>query len=196
MTPRPLNLSGLLLAPLLLWASSSGWAQQLYPTVRVETSLGDFTLRLDARRAPLSTANFLEYVESGFYEGTVFHRVIPGFMAQGGGFTAELRQKPTRDPIPNESGNGLRNERGSIAMARTNDPHSATAQFYVNLVDNPALDPNPDRWGYAVFGEVIEGMETLDAIADVPTGPRGRMPRDVPQSNIVIEKMTLLPTGR
>lgn len=163
------------------------------PKVRVETSVGQFTLQLDGRRAPLTTANFLKYVESGFYEGTIFHRVIPGFMAQGGGFTAALEQKETREPVPNESGNGLSNRRGTIAMARTNDPHSGTAQFYINLVDNRALDPNPSRWGYAVFGEVIEGMETLDEIAEVPTGPRGPMRQDVPQTNIIIEKMTLLP---
>ena len=159
----------------------------------METSLGEFTLQLDGRRAPLTTANFLEYVKSGFYEGTIFHRVIPGFMAQGGGFTVDLEQKETREPVVNESGNGLSNRRGTIAMARTGNPHSGTAQFYVNLVDNRALDPNPQRWGYAVFGVVIEGMETLDKIAAVPTGPRPPLPQDVPQSNIIIEKMTLLP---
>ena len=175
-------------------ATPAALAQRaVFPEVEVETSLGSFTLRLDSRRAPLTTANFLEYVAGGFYEGTVFHRVIPGFMAQGGGFTADLTQKPTRDPIANESGNGLTNDRGTIAMARTNDPHSATAQFYINLVDNPALDPNASRWGYAVFGRVVDGMETLEKIAEVPTGPRGRLPRDVPMSNILIEKMTLLP---
>jgi peptidyl-prolyl cis-trans isomerase B (cyclophilin B) len=194
MTRMHSRLSGLLLATVLLVGAHGGaMAQQLYPRIKVETSLGDFTLQLDGKRAPLTTANFVQYVKDGFYEGTVFHRVIPGFMAQGGGFTVDLAQKETRDPVPNESGNGLTNDRGTIAMARTNDPHSGTAQFYINLVDNAALNPNPSRWGYAVFGRVTEGMETLDAIAEVPTGPRGRLPRDVPQSNIIIEKMTLLP---
>ena len=174
-------------------AANTALGQTLAPRIKVETSHGEFVLQLNGRRAPLTVANFMKYVEDGFYEGTIFHRVIPGFMAQGGGFNADLQQKDTREPVPNESGNGLTNSRATIAMARTGNPHSGTAQFYINLVDNPALDPNPRRWGYTVFGNVIEGMETLDAIAEVPTGPRGPMSSDVPQSNIIIEKMTLLP---
>lgn len=185
--------STLLAVTTLSLAAATVQAQSVAPRIKVETSHGDFVLQLDGRRAPLTVANFLQYVQDGFYEGTIFHRVIPGFMAQGGGFDGQLKEKDTRDPVPNESGNGLSNGRATIAMARTNNPHSGTAQFYINLVDNPALDPNPRRWGYTVFGRVIEGMETVDGIAEVPTGPRGPMPRDVPQSNIIIEKMTLLP---
>ncbi|MEO0422360.1 MAG: peptidylprolyl isomerase [Pseudomonadota bacterium] len=186
-------LSALAATLVLGLSATTAFGQVAIPRVKVETTHGDFVLQLDGRRAPLTVANFMKYVEDGFYEGTVFHRVIPGFMAQGGGFDTELKQKETRDPVPNESGNGLSNVRATIAMARTNDPHSGTAQFYINLVDNPALNPNARRWGYTVFGQVIEGMETLDIIAEVPTGPRGPMPRDVPQSNIIIEKMTVVP---
>jgi cyclophilin family peptidyl-prolyl cis-trans isomerase len=196
MMRMPLVLPGLLLCFAMLAAPTTSEAQMpLFPRIAVETTHGNFTLELDGRRAPLTTANFVQYVQEGHYEGIVFHRVIPGFMAQAGGFTADLEQKTTRDPVPNESGNGLRNERGTIAMARTNDPHSGAAQFFINLVDNPALDPNPSRWGYAVFGRVVEGMETLDDIAKVPTGPRGRFSRDVPQSNIIIKQMTLENAG-
>ncbi len=153
-----------------------------------ETTAGRFVVELDAHRAPLTVDNFFGYVDDGFYDGTIFHRVIAGFVAQAGGFTESLEQKPTRDPIPNESGNGLSNARGTIAMARTGDPHSATSQFYINLVDNTRLDPNPQRWGYAVFGRVVEGLEIVDAIAQSPTGPAGMFPRDVPRTAIVISR--------
>jgi len=157
------------------------------PRVALETSKGRIVLELDAERAPTSVENFLAYVESGFYEGTVFHRVIPGFMIQGGGFTAALDKKPTRAPIPNEAENGLANDRGTVAMARTGDPHSATAQFYINTVDNAPLDyPGSDGWGYAVFGKVIEGLETVDAIASVATGSSRGM-SNVPREAVVIE---------
>jgi peptidyl-prolyl cis-trans isomerase B (cyclophilin B) len=160
------------------------------PHVVLETSHGEITLALDAERAPGTVANFLSYVESGFYDGTIFHRVIPGFMIQGGGFTEELDQKPTGDPIRNEADNGLRNRRGTIAMARTRDPHSATAQFFVNLVDNRSLDhtaPSPAGWGYTVFGSVVEGIEVVDAIAAVPTRRHG--PHEaLPQAPVVIRK--------
>ncbi|MEO0974990.1 MAG: peptidylprolyl isomerase, partial [Pseudomonadota bacterium] len=190
------TLSMLLATTALSLAATTGSAQTpASPRIKVETSVGDFTLQLNGRRAPLSTANFVKYVEDGFYEGTIFHRVIAGFMAQGGGFTPDMQQKETRDPVTNESGNGLSNVRGSIAMARTNDPHSGTAQFYINLVDNRALDPNPQRWGYAVFGNVVEGMETLDKIAEIPTGPRGPKPRDVPPYQKIQEKMAQQPRG-
>jgi cyclophilin family peptidyl-prolyl cis-trans isomerase len=163
-----------------------------YPRVEVTTNVGAFTLELDARRAPITVRNFIDYVESGYYEGTVFHRVINGFVAQGGGYDVEYNEKKPGEPIVNESGNGLTNRRGTIGMARTSDPHSATAQFYVNLVDNPSLDPSPTRWGYAVFGTVIEGMPVLDEIGHVATGPAGPLQRDAPQAPIIIEEMKVL----
>ena len=161
------------------------------PQVRITTSLGDIVLELDRERAPRTVANFLEYAESGFYEGTVFHRVIPNFMIQGGGLDTELRDQPTRDPIRNEADNGLRNTRGTIAMARTRDPHSATAQFFINVTDNSSLDhrsPDPRGWGYAVFGRVVEGMDTVDRIRDVRTGTVGRH-QDVPLEPVIIESV-------
>jgi len=167
----------------------------LYPKVKVETSKGEFVLQLNGHRAPITVANFLQYVQEGHYSGTIFHRVIDGFMAQGGGFTADFTKKTARATIVNESGNGLQNRRGTIAMARTNAPHSADAQFFINLVDNVRLDPSPTRWGYAVFGEVVEGMDVLDEIALTPTGPGGPFKTDVPQTSITIEKMTLLEEG-
>ena len=163
------------------------------PVVLLQTSLGDIEVQLNATRAPLTVQNFLEYVDSGFYDGTQFHRVIPGFMAQGGGFTVDYEQKSTCDPVINESGNGLSNSRGTIAMARMGDPHSGTSQFFINLVNNAKLDPNPQRWGYAVFGEVISGMEVVDAMAGVPTGtlPQMQGHRDVPLTPVVLEKATI-----
>lgn len=143
------------------------------PRVVLSTSAGDITLELDAERAPKTVANFLAYVKAGHYDGTIFHRVIDGFMIQGGGFTADMKQKPTRAPIALESRNGLKNARGTIAMARTGVPDSATSQFFINVVDNPRLDyPNPDGHGYAVFGRVVAGMDVVDKIRAVPTGHR------------------------
>jgi peptidyl-prolyl cis-trans isomerase A (cyclophilin A) len=164
------------------------------PQVLIKTSLGEITVALDEDRAPLSVANFLAYVDAGFYDGTVFHRVIPGFMIQGGGLTADLEKKPTREPVENEARNGLKNERGTIAMARTRDPHSATAQFFINHGDNDNLDyPSFDGWGYAVFGRVSDGMDVVDAIAEVPTGRRaGR--GDVPLETVTIESVTRIQT--
>jgi len=159
--------------------------------VKVETSAGDFVIQLDADRAPLSVANFLEYVRSGFYDGTIFHRVVNGFVIQGGGYTPDMAPKPPRPAIANESGNGLTNRRGSVAMARTGDPHSADAQFYVNLADNLALDPKPTRWGYAVFGEVIQGLDIVDKIGHQATGSKGGM-QDMPIEEVVIRKVTVL----
>ncbi len=157
------------------------------PRVALETTKGRIVLELDPANAPLSTENFLAYVDAGFYDGTIFHRVIRGFMVQGGGFTADMAKKPTQAAILNEAKNGLKNARGTIAMARTGDPHSATAQFYINTVDNPALDyPSQDGWGYAVFGKVVEGMETVEAIEGVATGRSGGM-GDVPVEAVVIE---------
>lgn len=167
-----------------------------YPDVQFDTSLGTFVLKLDRRRAPLTVRNFLHYVDTGFYNGTVFHRVVPGFVIQGGGFTAAYVEKRTAAPIPNESGNGLSNLRGTIAMARNRSPHSATAQFYINLVDNRRLDPSRDRWGYAVFGKVIHGMNVIDRIAAVPTGSGGPFGRDVPLTPVVIIKARILELRR
>jgi cyclophilin family peptidyl-prolyl cis-trans isomerase len=182
-----------LIAAFAAGATASAADQQPAPRVRIQTSQGTFVVQLDAVRAPLTVRNFLDYVSKGHYAGTIFHRVIDGFVIQGGGYTPDLVEKEVGAPVPNESGNGLSNVRGSIAMARTGDPHSATAQFYVNLKDNVALDPNPQRWGYCVFGRVIEGMDVVDAIAKVPTGPRGPLPSDVPQSDVVIQKAELVP---
>jgi cyclophilin family peptidyl-prolyl cis-trans isomerase len=167
------------------------------PRVALHTSQGDIVLELDPVKAPKSVENFLQYVRDGHYNGTIFHRVIDNFMAQGGGFTADLQQKPTRAPIQNEANNALSNLRGSVAMARTNDPHSAAAQFFINLVDNPRLDYVSDQngftWGYTVFAKVVEGMETVDKIRAIPTGPQGPFARDVPQTAIVIESAEVLP---
>lgn len=150
-----------------------------------ETTLGNFTVELDAGSAPVSSENFLRYVDDGHLDGTVFHRVIPGFMIQGGGFQADMMQKPTRKPIKNEADNGLRNRRGSIAMARTNDIASATAQFFVNLVDNAFLDHRPGNHGYAVFGRVVDGMDVIDRIAAVKTGRRHGHD-DVPVEPVIV----------
>lgn len=161
--------------------------------VVLKTSLGDITIELDAEKAPLTVANFKQYVADGFYANTIFHRVIPGFMVQGGGFDTTFLQKPTRAEIKNEAANGLKNVRGTIAMARTPNPHSASSQFFINLVDNPALDyraPNMQGYGYCVFGKVVNGMEVVDAIAKVTTGMRNGH-RDVPVANIVIYSATL-----
>jgi len=164
------------------------------PKVLMETSLGNITLELDAEKAPKSVENFLAYVDAGYYDGTVYHRVIDDFMIQGGGFTPEIERKPgTREPIQNEADNGLKNLRGTLAMARTSQPHSATAQFFVNLVDNGFLDyreKNRRGWGYAVFGKVTEGMEVVDAIAKLPTTTRPNGMRDVPIEPPVIERMS------
>jgi peptidyl-prolyl cis-trans isomerase B (cyclophilin B) len=158
--------------------------------VRLQTNFGDITIELDAERAPDTTANFLEYVRSGFYDNTIFHRVIDGFMIQGGGFDPSMKQKSTRKPIQNEAANGLKNDSYTIAMARTSDPHSATAQFFINVSDNAFLNhtaPNAQGWGYAVFGRVVEGKDVVDRIRKVKTGSRG-MHQDVPADDVVIQK--------
>ncbi len=154
--------------------------------IRFETSLGDFTVELFDKEAPISAQNFRDYVEAGHFDGTVFHRVIPGFVVQGGGMTADMKQKPTRAPIKNEADNGMKNRRGTLSMARTNDPHSATSQFFVNLVDNAFLDPGRGGAGYAVFGHVTDGMTVIDAMAKVKTGRKG-MHDDVPLEPIVVK---------
>jgi cyclophilin family peptidyl-prolyl cis-trans isomerase len=162
------------------------------PRVTLETSKGKIVIELFADKAPKSVANFVEYVKSGQYTDTIFHRVIAGFMIQGGGFTADGQQKATRPPIANESTNGVSNARGTIAMARTSDPNSATAQFYINVVDNTSLDgkSSPQRWGYTVFGKVVEGMDVVDAIAAVKTGS-GPAGGDWPVEPVTIKKATV-----
>ena len=163
-------------------------------SVKMETSKGTIVLELDAANAPVTVENFLGYVREGFYDGTIFHRVISNFMIQGGGFTADMTQKPTQDPIRNEANNGLGNDTGTIAMARTNDPHSATAQFFINVRDNQFLNfsgENTQGWGYAVFGKVTEGMEVVNAIRDVPTTTRGPF-QDVPAETVTIEKVSIV----
>jgi cyclophilin family peptidyl-prolyl cis-trans isomerase len=159
------------------------------PRLRVTTSLGAFVIELDPERAPLTVANVLAYVDAGHYEGTLFHRVIANFVIQGGGLDERYEPKPVRAGIPNESGNGLRNVRGAVGLARAASPHSGDAQFYVNVGDNPDLDPVPSRWGYAVFGRVVEGMDVVDRIALVPTGPNGPLKSDAPLKPVVIEKI-------
>lgn len=167
----------------------------LAQTVEMKTNLGTMTIELAGDKAPATVENFLRYVKDGFYQGTIFHRVIPGFMIQGGGFTPDYAQKPTRDPVRNEANNGLRNVTGTIAMARTNNPHSATAQFFINVVDNGFLDhtaPTGRGWGYCVFGRVTKGMEVAQAIAELPTGAAGPFPSDVPRKAVVIEDIRVI----
>ncbi len=157
-------------------------------TVILTTNHGKITLTLDAEKAPKTVDNFLSYVKSGHYDGTIFHRVIDGFMIQGGGFEPGMKQKPTQDPIENEATNGLKNDRYTVAMARTSDPHSATAQFFINVNDNAFLDyPGSDGWGYCVFGKVTDGTDVVDAIRAVKTGRRS-MSADVPADDVIIEK--------
>ena len=156
--------------------------------ITLRTTMGDIAIELDFDKAPLSAANFLQYARDGFYTGTIFHRVINGFMVQGGGMDSDMQQKPTRAPIENEADNGLQNQVGTLAMARTNDPHSASSQFFINVADNQFLDhsgKNPQGWGYAVFGKVVEGMDVVDAIKAVRTGSSG-FHQDVPVDTIEI----------
>ena len=158
--------------------------------VKIQTSMGDLIIELDAEKAPLTAENFLQYVRDGFYDNTVFHRVIDGFMVQGGGFEPGMKQKPVRAPIKNEAGNGLKNDAYTVAMARTSDPHSATAQFFFNVVNNNFLNfraANADGFGYCVFGKVVEGRDVIDKIKAVPTGTRG-FHQDVPANDVVIKK--------
>jgi len=179
-----------LLVPLLLTITSPSAAAEQAPRVRLETTMGNIVLELDRERAPVTVDNFLAYVNDGFYDGTIFHRVIDGFMIQGGGFIADFSRKQTRAPIKNEADNGLKNARGSIAMARTRDPHSASAQFFINMVDNAMLDykaPDVRGWGYAVFGRVVEGIDVVDKIGTQATGVQGGF-RDVPERTITITR--------
>jgi peptidyl-prolyl cis-trans isomerase A (cyclophilin A) len=175
-------------ALMLTLGHGAAWSQK----VRLDTSMGEIVMQLDASKAPKSVANFLEYAKAGHFDGTIFHRVIPNFMIQGGGFDAEMNQKPVRAPIPLESKNGLTNVRGSVAMARTNVPDSATAQFFINLKDNAFLDSanSPDGSGYAVFGKVVSGMDVVDKIWAVPTGNKGPH-QNVPTTPVLIRKASV-----
>jgi len=191
-------LLGLIVAPLASLAQSTD-APAGSPRVRVHTTAGSFVIELNRERAPLTVDAFLAYVKQGFYNGTIFHRVVQGFIAQAGGYTADYKLKPTKGQVFNESGNGLSNLRGTVAMARTNEPHSGTSQFYINLSDNVDLNPRPTRWGYAVFGRIVDdkekddGMRVVDDIGHRPTGAAGPFQQNVPVEPIVIETIELIP---
>lgn len=164
-------------------------AENMFPSVRIETTKGDFVIELDRRRAPVTSNNFLRYVLDGHYDATIFHRVVSGFVVQGGGYTENFEERELLPPIINESGNGLKNLPMTVAMARFDDPHSATSQFFINLAANSSLDPGPRNWGYAVFGEVVSGQDVVAAIAAVATGYHERLDaEDVPQSPVLIKK--------
>ena len=173
---------------------SNGEKMAANPKVKIETTLGDITLELDAKNAPDSTKNFIAYVNDGHYDGTVFHRVIPNFMIQGGGMLPDMSEKPSKAPINNEANNGLKNDKGTVAMARTNDPHSASAQFFINVKDNDFLNfrsEDMQGWGYAVFGKVIDGMDVVEKIESVKTGNQGHY-QDVPQEPVIMNKVTVI----
>jgi cyclophilin family peptidyl-prolyl cis-trans isomerase len=172
-----------------------GSAVAANPQVEIRTNLGPIVIELYPDKAPKTVDNFVQYVKSGFYKGTIFHRVIPGFMAQGGGFDRGFTQKPTRDPVEIESANGLKNDKGTVAMARTRNPNSATAQFFINVADNGFLNytaPTMQGYGYAVFGKVVKGLDVVERIIQVPTGKGGPFPTDVPQQEILIEDARIL----
>lgn len=181
----------LLLSALLI---TSTWAAAPNPKVRLETNKGNIVIELNQKAAPQTVKNFLTYTREGFYNGTIFHRVIKGFMIQGGGMTADMKQKDTNSPVPNEADNGLKNTKGTLAMARTGNPHSATAQFFINTVNNPSLDhtqKNPQGWGYCVFGKVVEGMDVVMSIEQSPT--TSKFPhQNVPATPILIKKATII----
>jgi len=182
---------GLLLAAVLTLSTQAIAAPPQW--VRVTTSMGEFTIEVNAERAPLTAANFLRYVKEGYYSGTLFHRVVGNFVVQGGGYmAADFKLKTPHESIPNESGNGLRNKRGTVGLARAGEPHSGNAQFYINLADNPDLDPVPTRWGYAVFGTVVQGMEVLERIGVLPTGKAGPFKSEAPLTPVVIQKAELM----
>ncbi len=188
-------LASLLLGSWLLAAACP--AAEPNPQVRVTTNMGEFVIEVRSDRAPLTAANFLRYVREGFYTNTLLHRVIANFVIQGGGHDATTQQlKPTHENVFNESGNGLQNKRGTVGLARGESPHSGNAQFYVNLVDNPDLDPVPTRWGYTVFGRVVQGMDVIEHIGETPTGAVGPFKSDAPLKPVVIEKMEILSGGQ
>jgi cyclophilin family peptidyl-prolyl cis-trans isomerase len=163
------------------------------PQVQVVTSMGNFTIELNAERAPLTVANFLAYLDAGHYTNTIIHRAVANFVIQGGGFGVDYNPKPAPNKVPNESGNGLSNVRGTVGLARTQDPHGGNAQFYVNLNDNAALDPNASRWGYAVFGRVTAGMDVVDRIGNVATGAHGILKEEAPIKPIIIQRIERVP---
>jgi cyclophilin family peptidyl-prolyl cis-trans isomerase len=165
------------------------------PQVQVVTSMGNFTIELNAERAPLTVANFLSYVDQGHYTNTIVHRVVANFVIQMGGFDTDYKAKSAPNKVANESGNGLSNVRGSVGLARTQDPHGGNAQFYVNIADNPALDPNQTRWGYAVFGKVVAGMDVVDRISNVATGAHGLMKEEAPIKQIVVLRVERVPSS-
>lgn len=184
-------IAGLLLGSLLL--SGTSRAADQTTQVRVTTSLGEFVIEVYNDRAPITAANFLRYVREGFYSNTIIHRVVANFVIQGGGHDATtLQLKPTHDNVFNESGNGLQNKRGTVGLARAGPPHSGNAQFYVNLVDNPDLDPVPTRWGYTVFGHIVQGMDVIDRIGETPTGATGPFKSDAPLKPVIIQKMEII----
>jgi cyclophilin family peptidyl-prolyl cis-trans isomerase len=183
----------LLLAPFVLAGAPRAADPPAPSQVRFTTNMGEFVIEVRSDRAPLTAQNFLRYVREGFYTNTLIHRAVANFVIQGGGFDATaMKPKPTHEPIINESGNGLQNKRGAIGMARSEPPHSGNAQFYINLVDNPDLDPVPTRWGYAVFGRVIQGMDVVDRIGEVGTGTVGPFKQDSPLKPVIIEKAEIL----
>jgi len=188
--------AALLLIALIPAMSGAQTTSSLTPRVRVETSQGAFVLELDMVRAPLSAENFLRYVRDGYYDGTVFHRVIPNFVVQGGGYDPALAARQAHASISNESGNGLSNRRGTVGLAREESPHSGSSQFYVNLMDNTALDPLPSRWGYAVFGKVVEGMDVVDRIAHLVTETVPNFGGDVPVERPIIQRAWVIETDK
>jgi cyclophilin family peptidyl-prolyl cis-trans isomerase len=189
--PRIAVLPGLLLG--LLLQEGTARADEPNTQVRVTTNMGEFVIELRADRAPLTVANYLRYVREGFYSNTLFHRVVANFVIQGGGHDAtSLQLKPTHESVFNESGNGLQNKRGTVGLARSEAPHSGNAQFYVNLVDNPDLDPVSTRWGYTVFGRIVQGMDVIDRIGETPTGANGPFKSDAPLKPVTIEKIEIL----
>ena len=188
----PLRLATALLALVLPLAAAKAAEP---PRVMLETSLGEFVIQLDTERAPLTSANFLQYVKEGFYNGTIIHRIENNFVVQGGGYDTAYKSKPTRGQVVNESGNGLSNKRFTVGLARTGSPHSGTSQFYVNLADNEVLDPNPARWGYAVFGKIVDGFQVVDQIGQQPTGDVATFKASAPLTQIVIRRAFVLPTA-
>ena len=185
----PLRLATALLALVLPLAAAKAAEP---PRVMLETSLGEFVIQLDTERAPLTSANFLQYVKEGFYNGTIIHRIENNFVVQGGGYDTAYKSKPTRGQVVNESGNGLSNKRFTVGLARTGSPHSGTSQFYVNLADNEVLDPNPARWGYAVFGKIVDGFQVVDQIGQQPTGDVATFKASAPLTQIVIRRAFVL----
>jgi peptidyl-prolyl cis-trans isomerase A (cyclophilin A)/peptidyl-prolyl cis-trans isomerase B (cyclophilin B) len=183
---------------LLCSTASSAAGETAHPQVEIKTNMGSMILELYPDKAPKTVENFLRYVKDGYYAGTIFHRVIPRFMIQGGGLDKEFRQKPTRQPVENEAANGLKNDIGMVSMARTSDPHSASSQFFINVANNAFLNhtaPTPQGYGYTVFGKVVKGMDVANRIAGAPTGPGGPFPADVPRVTVVIEDAKLIPAS-